>query len=166
MEAVTGGTALRDVEVTGGRAVYKVTANAYQEAAGTWTWDTPGYTLSGEGEREFTMTFVPEDEDGFRRITGINVKLTVTKREVEIPLIAGLTYDGSLQKPVVNETADYEVTENNGRHQCRNLHCDTAAQISEIYGLERVRISYGRKSGYGEQREAGSGSCQLSDQEG
>ena len=111
---VTGGTALRDVEVTGGRAVYKVAANAYQEAAGTWTWDTPGHTLSGEGEQEFTMTFVPEDEDGFRRITGINVKLTVTKREVEIPLIAGLTYDGSRQKPVVNETADYEVTENNG----------------------------------------------------
>ena len=111
---VTGGTALRDVEVTGGRAVYKVAANAYQEAAGTWTWDTPGHTLSGEGEQEFTLTFVPEDEDGFRRITGIEVKLTVTKREVEIPLIAGLTYDGSLQKPVVNETADYEVTENNG----------------------------------------------------
>ena len=111
---VTGGTALRDVEVTGGRAVYKVTANAYQEAAGTWIWDTPGHTLSGEGEQEFTLTFVPEDEDGFRRITGIKVKLTVTKREVEIPLIAGLTYDGSLQKPVVNETADYEVTENNG----------------------------------------------------
>ena len=111
---VTGGTALRDVEVTGGRAVYKVAANAYQEAAGTWTWDTPGHTLSGEGEQEFTLTFVPEDEDGFRRITGIKVKLTVTKREVEIPLIAGLTYDGSLQKPVVNETADYEVTENNG----------------------------------------------------
>lgn len=111
---VTGGTALRDVEVTGGRAAYKVAANAYQEAAGTWTWDTPGHTLSGEGEQEFTLTFVPEDEDGFRRITGIKVKLTVTKREVEIPLIAGLTYDGSLQKPVVNETADYEVTENNG----------------------------------------------------
>ena len=111
---MTGGTALRDVEVTGGRAVYKVAANAYQEAAGTWTWDTPGHTLSGEGEQEFTLTFVPEDEDGFRRITGIEVKLTVTKREVEIPLIAGLTYDGSLQKPVVNETADYEVTENNG----------------------------------------------------
>lgn len=111
---VTGGTALRDVEVTGGRAVYKVEAGAYQEAAGTWTWDTPGHTLSGEGEQEFTMTFVPEDEDGFRRITGIKVKLTVTKREVEIPLIAGLTYDGSLQKPVVNETADYKVTENNG----------------------------------------------------
>lgn len=111
---VTGGTALRDVEVTGGRAVYKVAANAYQEAAGTWTWVTPGHTLSGEGEQEFTMTFVPEDEDGFRRITGIKVKLTVTKREVEIPLIAGLTYDGSRQKPVVNETADYEVTENNG----------------------------------------------------
>ena len=111
---VTGGTALRDVEVTGGRAVYKVAANAYQEAAGTWTWDTPDHTLSVEGEQEFTLTFVPEDEDGFRRITGIEVKLTVTKREVEIPLIAGLTYDGSRQKPVVNETADYKVTENNG----------------------------------------------------
>ncbi len=113
---VTVGTALRDVEVTGGRAVYKVAANAYQEAAGTWTWDAPGYTLSDsdEGEQEFTLTFVPEDKVGFRSITGIKVKLTVTKREVEIPLIAGLTYDGNWQKPVVNETKDYKVTENNG----------------------------------------------------
>ena len=60
------------------------------------------------------MTFVPEDKVGFRKITGIEVKLTVTKREVEIPLIAGLTYNGIRQEPVVNETKDYEVTENNG----------------------------------------------------
>lgn len=142
---MTGGTALRDVEVTGGRAVYKVAANAYQEAAGTWTWVTPGHTLSGEGEQEFTMTFVPEDEVGFRKITGIKVKLTVTKREVEIPLIAGLTYDGSLQKPVVNETADYKVTENNGGISAGTYTVTLQLKHSEYMVWKRVRISYGRK---------------------
>lgn len=63
---------------------------------GTWQWKDPTEKPNGEGEKEFQLTFAPDNTAKFTARADIPVKVQVSKRNVEIVgvRVEDKTYDG------------------------------------------------------------------------
>ena len=81
---------------------------------GTFGWETPDTVLDTLGSFYYIMTFTPDDLTHYRVGTQ-RIKINVVKKNVQIPAIASVVYDGASHRAAISDTEYYTVEDNEAR---------------------------------------------------
>ena len=108
------GTVVGNMDLVNGKVQYQVNDTDYIEVEGKWNWKTDVLEqMPNAGETSYTAVFTPDDKyEGGYETFSIEVPVTVTKVQVEVPLLSDRTYDGNSAAAEVGETAWYRVKKN------------------------------------------------------
>ncbi|MDY4221555.1 MAG: InlB B-repeat-containing protein [Candidatus Faecousia sp.] len=109
------GTSLTDITLN-----LKASTKYENSVSGNFSFDTNDTTLNTVGTKSYDVKFTPENVNCYSVPSAKSVTVTVAKKEVAVPKINPVVYDGKSHAPNVSATDDYTVTGNGAQTNAGN----------------------------------------------